>query len=263
MTMTSALPMTPARRTVLAIGVPITIAMIGWTGLGFVAGVGQASYSVSDNIPMRAGHISLNVDSGDITVRPGGRVGLGRLTGTVHYSLIRPRLSWNPTAGGVTANLSCRVLIGNCGLDATLEAPAQTAVSLSSDGGNLSAYGMTGTVTLSSGGGDLTVTGLPGDLRLATDGGNINGTALSGQDVRAQSSGGDITLTFTRPPRNVTINTDGGNITVILPRGSTAYNVHPTTDGGTITDSVPQSPRGPNVITATTGGGDITITEAS
>jgi putative adhesin len=262
-TMTSALPMTPARRRVLAIGVPIAIALIGWTGFGFVADLGQASYTVGDSIPLRAGHLRLNTGGGDITVRPGGRAGLGRLTGTVRYSLIRPRFSWNPAADSITANVSCAIPVGFCGLEATLEAPAQTAVSLSSNGGNLSVSGMTGNVTLSSGGGDLSLTGLPGDLVLATDGGNIDGNALTAQDVSARSAGGNITLTFTRPPRNVRITTDGGNVTVILPSGSTAYNIHAATGGGNVADPVPQSPSSLHVITVTTGGGNISITQAS
>jgi hypothetical protein len=263
MTMTSALPMTPARRRVLAIGVPIAIALIGWTGLSYAADVGQGSYTVSYSIPVRAGHISLTTGGGDITVRPGGQAGRGRLTGTVRYSLIRPGFTWNPTAGGTAANLSCPVPAGVCGLNAILEAPAQTAVSLSSGGGNLSVSGMTRSVTLSSGGGDLTLNGLRGDLRLATDGGNIDGNALAAQDVIARSGGGNITLVFTSPPRNVRITTGGGNVDVILPHRGLAYNIHTTTGGGTITDSVPQNPSGPNMITVTTGGGNITITEAS
>jgi hypothetical protein len=217
MTMTSALPMTPARRRVLAIGVPIAIAMIGWTGFSFVADVGQGSYSVSDSIPVRAGRLSLNAAGGDLTVRPGGQAGVGRLTGTVRYSLIRPRFTWNATAGGTAANFSCPVPAGVCGLDATLEAPVRTAISLSSGGGSLSVSGITGDVSLSSGGGELTVTGLPGALRLSTGGGNIHGNALPAPDVSVQTGGGDITDPVLQNPASsnvITASSGGGNITI-------------------------------------------------
>ena len=51
---------------------------------------------------------------------------------------------------------------------------------------------------------------------------------------------------------------------VVLPHGSTRYNLHTSTAGGNISDgTVPVDSLSPNVITATTGGGDITVTEAS
>lgn len=257
------LPLTPVRRLVLAIGVPIAIALIGWTGFSFVADVGQGSYTVNYSIPVRAGQLSLNAAGGEVTVRPGGQPGVGHLTGIVHYSLIRPRFTWNPTASGTAASLGCRIPVGDCDLDATLEAPARTALSLRSGGGSLSVSGMTGDVTLSSGGGELTVTGLRGDLRLSTGGGDIHGNALLASDVSVQTGGGDVTLAFTGPPRNLQIRTAGGNITVILPHSSTPYKINATTGGGVITDPVPQDTASPYVISASTGGGNITITEAS
>jgi hypothetical protein len=223
--MTSALPMTPARRGVLAIGVPIVLALIGFTGFNLVADIGQASYPVSYSIPVSAGHISLGTSGGDLTVRPSGTSTTGRLTGTVHYSLERPNLAVNKTASGTDVSFQCRLTFGNCNLDAALAIPASNALSLSSSGGNLSASGITGDVSMSTGGGDVTVTGLPGHLRL---------------------------------------NTSGGNINVVLPHGSTRYNLHTSTAGGNISDgTVPVDSLSPNVITATTGGGDITVTEAS
>jgi hypothetical protein len=262
--MTSALPMTPARRGVLAIGVPIVLALIGFTGFSLVADIGQASYPVSYSIPVSAGHTSLRTGGGDLTVRPTGTSATGRLTGTVHYSLERPSLAVNKTARGTDVSFHCRLTFGNCSLDATLAIPASTALSLSSSGGNLSVSGITSDVSMSTGGGDVTVTGLPGHLRLNTSGGNINGNALTSKIVSAGTGGGDVTLTFASVPQNVHITTSGGNINVVLPHGSTRYSLHTSTAGGNISDgTVPVDSSSPNVITATTGGGDITVTEAS
>ena len=149
--MTSALPMTPARRGVLAIGVPIVLALIGFTGFNLVADIGQASYPVSYSIPVSAGHISLGTSGGDLTVRPSRTSTTGRLTGTVHYSLERPNLAVNKTASGTDVSFQCRLTFGNCNLDAALAIPASTALSLSSSGGNLSASGITSDVSMSTG----------------------------------------------------------------------------------------------------------------
>jgi predicted secreted hydrolase len=45
--MTNSMPMTWARRLTLAIGVPLAITLIGWTGFSVVALAGQGSYQVS------------------------------------------------------------------------------------------------------------------------------------------------------------------------------------------------------------------------
>ena len=262
--MTSALPLTPARLATLAVGVPIALALIGWTGFSIVAEAGQGSYSVHETIPVTAGHVSLNTGGGDLTAGPGGQSGEASLNGTVHYSLIRPKLTWTPTADGISGNFDCQVPAGNCYLAATLKVPARTALSLSSSGGNLTASGLTGNVTMSTGGGDVTATGLPGDLQLNTSGGNITGNVLTSPDVNASTGGGDVTLTFTRPPKNLHINTSGGNITVVVPQnGTIQYDVQTSTAGGTVSDAVPQNSRSPYKITATTGGGDISISQGS
>ena len=45
------LPMTPGRWLTLMIGVPVALALIGWTGFSLVTDVGQASYPVTGPSP--------------------------------------------------------------------------------------------------------------------------------------------------------------------------------------------------------------------
>jgi Putative adhesin len=276
MTLTHAprtLQMTPARWVALAIGVPVALMMIGWLGFSAVAGIGQASFPVSiPSIPVQHGQLSVNVGGGNVTVRP-GQPGAARLVGTVRYSLIRPDIS--TTSDGV--NLRCRLLVGNCGLDATLTIPPRTGlalstgggdqavsgvqggVTLSSGGGNVSVSSVSGVVTASTGGGDLTADDLAGTLTFNTYGGNINATTIASRNAGIHSYGGDATLTFTVVPANLTITSDGGNITLILPRNSTGYRVLATPDGGNVSEprDIINSSTAP--IQLNSGGGDITI----
>jgi hypothetical protein len=274
------LRMTPGRLLTLAIGVPVILALIGWIGFGAVAQVAQASFPVSYRIPVQDGQLVASVGSGDITVRQGqGTAAL--LTGRVQYDLVRPTVTERNTASGAQMNVNCRVPTGNCGLDATLEVPPQTAVSLSSGGGDLSVSGVDDNVTLSSeggdvavsgiggiatvdtGGGDLTAGDLAGILKFSTSGGDINGNGLSASTLSIGSGGGDVTLVFTKPPANLTITSDGGDVTVLLPHGGTTYRIASSADGGDDSESVPVSPSSPNLINVDSGGGDISIAEPS
>jgi hypothetical protein len=273
------LRLTPARVLTLVIGVPLVLALIGWLGFSTVALVGQASYPVSYTIPVTGGQLDAGVGGSDVTLRQGpGQT--AHLTGTVQYDLIRPGVSESTGPNGTNLDVRCRISVGECGLNATLEVPSRTAVTLSSGGGDMKVYGIDD-VTLSSaggdvaisgpggltsvdtGGGDLTASDLAGILKFSTSGGDITGNDLAAPSVNAGSGGGDVTLVFTKPPANLDITSDGGDITVLLPHGATAYHITSSADGGNDTESVPTSALSHNRISVDSGGGDITIAEAS
>ncbi len=275
--------MTPGRWVVLAIGVPIALVLIGATGFSVVVALGQASFPVSYAVPVSHGQLTASVGAGNITVRPsqGTQGTTAHLTGTVQYSLIRPRVTYSTTATGTTVGLRCRIPTGNCGLDATLLVPEAANVALSSDGGDITVSSLAASVNLSSEGGDIAVSGIGGLARVSTgggdltaddlagigqfstSGGDINGGDLTAPSVNADSGGGDVTLVFAKPPANLDITSDGGDITVLLPHGSTGYNVTSSADGGDDSVSVPVSPSSKHTINVDSGGGDISIGEAS
>ncbi len=270
------LRMTPGRWVALAIGVPFALALIVGTGFGFVADIGQASFPVNTSIPLQDGHLVASTGGGDVTVHQDqARGSTARLTGTVQYSLVRPDL----TVDGAGVHLDCRFPSGNCGLNATLDVPLDTAVNLASEGGNMQVSSIDSDATLNSGGGDVAVSGVGGiadvttgggnltasDLgsirQFSTDGGDVNGTGLSAPQVTTDSGGGNVTLVFTRVPVNLNITSDGGDISIVLPRGNTRYAIADTLDGGDYSASVPVSSSSAHAITVNSGGGNISITE--
>ena len=273
------LRLTPARVLTLVIGVPLVLALIGWLGFTTVALVGQASYPVSYAIPVTGGQLVAGVGGADVTLRQGpGQT--AHLTGTVQYDLVRPGVSESTGPTGTNLDVRCRIFVGECGLNATLEVPSQTAVTLSSGGGDMKVYGIDdvtlsseggdvaisgpgGLTSVNTGGGDLTASDLAGILKFSTSGGDITGNNLAAPSVNAGSGGGDVTLVFTKPPANLDITSDGGDITVLLPQGITAYHITGSADGGNDTESVPTSTLSRNTISVQSGGGDITIAEAS
>jgi hypothetical protein len=271
--------MTPGRWITLLIGVPIALALIGWTAFSFVSGIGQARYPVSATIPLQNGQLVARTNGGDITLHQDQvKTQQARLTGTVQYSLVRPRF----TVTGTDISLDCHIPTGNCGLNATLDVPADTAVDLTTGGGNVQASGIQHDVTMDTGGGDVTISGTGGNTDLATGGGNVTADHLGGTvkfttaggdvsvndlfspDVTLETGGGNVTLVFTGAPANLDITSNGGDVSVVLPHGGTYYHVKVTAHGGdyTASSTVPASPSG-HPITVASGGGNVSITEAA
>jgi hypothetical protein len=310
--------MTPGRWVALAVGVPVALALIGWTGFNLVTTVARGSYPFSYAIPVQDRQVAVNINAGDVTLQEApGSTTTARLTGTVEYGLIRPGISESITPTGANIGMDCNGINTNCEMSASLDVPAQTAVTLWSNGGNITASGfssgislsaaggnvnatnLAGNVQLDSGGGDLTANGLTGTLQIATEGGNVDaddwaGTGTTRVDtgggdmtlngltgnfqmsteggnadasgiasalVGMDSGGGNVTLALTQVPQNLQITAEGGNVTVILPLGSTTYDIStPDNQGATV--SYPQSlvsATSTHKITIDSGGGDITI----
>jgi len=273
------LRMTPARTLTLAVGVPVLLALIGFTGFSVIADIGQASFPVRDTIPVHDGQVTAQVNSGNITLRQVAAGPDAALTGTATYSLIRSTVM----VSGSAVNYSCPLPTGDCSLDAALAVPARTGVSLSTfggdvtvprfagglltlntDGGNVTAGALAGPVSLTTGGGDVTASALGGSLRAVSDGGNLTIQAMDSADASVQSGGGDVSLAYDAAPDSlqVQVNSDGGNITVVLPPGR--YNLHINGDGGSLNQSsaVVDDPSAAKSVVLDSGGGNITISES-
>ena len=274
----AALRMTPGRWITLLIGVPIALAFIGWSAFSLVASIGQASFPVSTAIPVIQGRLVASTGGGDITVHQGQLSGsAARLTGTVQYSLVRPRFS--VTDSGVS--LHCRLPTGNCGLNATLDVPPRTTVDLTSGGGNMQVSAIQGNVTLNSGGGDVGVSGIGGTADLLTGGGNVTASDLGGiltfttsggdvggsglfsRHVTMSTGGGNVSLVFTQVPDDVRISSSGGDVTIVLPHSSASYAIQSNGGGGDYHASVPTNDASSHKIKLDTGGGNVSITEVS
>jgi hypothetical protein len=275
-----ALRMTPGRWVALLCGVPVALALIGWTGFSVVTWAGQASFPVNATFQVRDGHLAASVGSGDLNVHQGpAGSGVARLSGRVQYSLFRPRFS----VSGNDIHLDCRLPTGNCGLSADLSVPPGTSVDLTSGGGNMQVGGIqgdatldsgggdvavsrvTGAVTVSSGGGNVTAGDLGGVLDFSTGGGDVGGNTLYSSHVTLDTGGGNVTLVFTEVPSYISVSSGGGDITIVLPRSSTAsYDIkNPQSEGGDYSASVPTNGASGNTISVDSGGGNISIAEAS
>jgi len=263
--------MTPGRWVVLAVGVPVALALIGWTGFNLVTTVARGSYPFSYAIPVRDGQVAVNINAGDVTLQQAlGASATARLTGTVQYGLIRPGISENTTPTGANIGMDCNGINTDCGMSASLDVPAQTAVTLWSNGGNITASGFSNGMTLSaaggnvnatnlagnlqldSGGGDLTANGLTGILQIATEGGNIDGDTWAGNGTtRVDTGGGDLTVNGLTG--NFQMSAEGGNVDA---SGVASALVGMDSGGGDVTVALTQVPQN---LQITTEGGNVTV----
>ena len=268
--------MTPARRIILLLGVPVSLTLLAWTCFAIISRSAQGSYTVS-YAPVRvSGGLAMNVYGGDVTLQGGVSPSAAQFTGTgtvwygLTYSGQRPTLATAQTAAGTRINFACPGY--NCALSSAVDVPPQVPVTVTSNGGNVTATGISD-ATLQTGGGNLTVDGLTGDVSLNTDSspngpfgsGNINGT-LAAQSITADTGGGSIDLQLSTPPANLNVTTEGGNVTIELP-GGYSYHVDnippPPSDGNgpynpaTITVNTRSSSQ--YRITVNADGGAVTI----
>jgi hypothetical protein len=255
--------MTPGRIAALAIGVPFAISLVGWTSYSFVALIGQGTVQIATPVTVYKGAVTADIGGADVLIRQ--VPGKAELTGTVQYSLIRPVVTETHTGAGTSIGYQCRSFSGNCGLNATLQIPPGTGVTLSTGGGNMSVPAFNGSLQLLSGGGDVDAGNLNGTVLMRTDGGNVSVQTMADPDATIESSGGDVSLTFGQvSPQNLQISTDGGNIVVVLPPGATAYDIQANTDGGNLAIGSSVTDRGDaeDSLILDSGGGDITVTQA-
>jgi hypothetical protein len=239
---TRELLMTPGRRIILLLGVPVSLALLVWTCYAIISKSAQGSYTVSYSPVRISGGLAMNVYGGDVTLQGGVTPRAAQFTGTgtvwygLNYSGQRPTLATAQTASGTRINFGCPDY--NCALSSAVDVPPQVPVTVTSNGGNITATGISDS-TLQTGGGNLTVDGLTGNVSLNTDanpngpdgsGGDISGTAAA-QSITADTGGGSIDLQLSTPPANLNVTTEGGNVTLQLPAG---YSYH--------VDNVPASP---------------------
>jgi len=272
-------PLTPGRWLTLAMGVPVALALIAFTGLNVVALAGMGTYRFTLTAPVHGQVATVSADSAEVTVGPGqpGRI---RVQGTVSYSLARPRVGWRRGPSSLTLRPHCSFPVGECSASLAVTVPAGGSsvisvgsgditarglagpVTLRSDSGNVTASGISGRAVVSDGSGNIILTSVSGaHAVIRADSGDISGTGLTSPDVRISDQSGDITVTFSAVPDRVRISDVSGNITLVLPSGGTSYQVSAVTASGSTSIDVPRSAASPHVITVTDQSGDIAISQ--
>jgi hypothetical protein len=245
------LRMTSGRWVALAIGVPVALTLIGWTGFNLVTTVARGSYPFSFTIPVADHQTAVNITAGNVTLREAPGSSTARLTGTVQYGLFRPDIIHDNTATGANINLDCDGINTNCDMNATLDVPVATAVTLWSNGGDIAASDFSDGVSLSSAGGNVTATSLGGNLQMDTGGGDLSATGLTGT-IQVGTEGGNVYAGNWTTSGTMNVDTGGGDLTV----DGLSGNLQLATEGGNVDASGVAS----GVAGLNSGGGDVALT---
>jgi hypothetical protein len=250
--------MTPGRRIILLLGVPVSLALLAWTCYAIISKSAQGNYTVSYSPVRISGGLAMNIYGGDVTLQGGVSPSAAQFTGTgtvwygLTYSGQRPTLATAQTPTGTRINFACAD--DDCALSSAVNVPPQVPVTVTSNGGNITATGISD-ATLQTGGGNLTVDGLTGNVSLNTDpspngpyggGGDINGT-LAAQNITADTGGASIDLQLSTPPANLNVTTEGGDVTLQLPAD---YSYH--VDNVAPSPTEVSGPFNPSAITVNT-----------
>ena len=201
--------------------------------------------------------MAVNINAGDVTLREAPGSSTARLTGIVQYGLIRPGISESTTPTGANIGMNCSGINTDCGMSATLDVPARTAVTVWSNGGNIAAADFSSGMTLWAGGGNVTATNLAGNLQLDTGGGDLTGTGLTGT-LQIATEGGNVNAgnwadTGTGTMR---LDTGGGDFTANgLTANGLSGGVQLLTEGGNVDASGVAS----RAVSMDSGGGDVTL----
>lgn len=226
--------LTPARRVILVIGVPLVLAMIafgavGWSHIAIIqlANGHPVGYARTLSAPASDGQSRLTVNNGDVRLHPGAssRI-LVRMQ--LFGAIAKPRFEHQSTSHGLTLSPFCAVPVGNCYLSLGVGVPAGLPVTVTDDFGNLTASGLHGTVTLTDNSGNLTATRLSGNVRLANPFGELTASRLSGS---TQLSAEDADINVAGITGGTRLDDSFGNITV---HGLAASDVKATDTNGDI-----------------------------
>jgi hypothetical protein len=192
------LPMTRARWTILAVGMPVVLGLVAlctraWVygAINSLANLSPYGYTVAFSVPAGRDGSNLTLTNGDITFHSGHRHDIhvrGNLTG----SLAAPEFTRSATRTGLTLNPSCRAPIGICNISFNVTGPDGLPTSINDTFGNIDASRLHGDVTLTSNSGNIAATGLTGTVRLNDSFGSVNVTGVSG-NVKMISNSADIT----------------------------------------------------------------------
>jgi hypothetical protein len=247
------------RRPLLVLGSAFAAITIGYGTFTAISFMAHGKERSNLSFPSTITAIELDLSSGDAELTGGTG---DTITGvrTTERGLTSPRYKEQIDGTTLKISASCHAFIGaNCSVRYQLNVPPNVRVTGSNSGGDIHTDGVSGVRKVSSSGGDIMVTGSTAPIDVSSSGGDVSVLASRSADVKADSSGGDVTVGFLDAPMIVDVSSSGGDVTVILPRGETSYAVDASSSGGGTRIDVRTDPASTHRIKATSSGGDVSI----
>jgi hypothetical protein len=265
------------RRLLLAAGATIAVLTIGF---GTYSLASFASRNTKNNNLRFEDVKAIRIDSetGGITLT--GSSDSSATTGTrkIVESFAKPSIEETISADGVLLLRNrCKGFLANCEVSYNLTVPKGVRIEGKTSGGSIKLIGidgdvdvkssagginaqtMGGSLTLRSSAGSVRVEGSNGPLDLSSSGGDVTVNDATSQTVKAESSAGDVKLSFLRAPMTINADSSAGDVRVVLPSGADAYEVDASTSAGDSIVDVKTDPESPRRIKLRSSAGDVSV----
>ena len=225
------------------VGAVIGVLTILWSTLAVTSLLAhRKSEQVLRFAPTVVNSLRVSADRGDIIVTRGAPGAEITVTMHIDEGLASPDPGAEVVGDQLRLSSRCRWWAQTwCSVDYRIEIPAELAVELHSENG------------------DLRLVGLAGPISARAEAGSITGEELSSTTVSVANDVGDIRLAFTGPVESVSAASDIGDVSVQIPDDSTTYHVEASTDVGDRTTSIRSDPTSTRRIIVTTDVGDVAV----
>ncbi len=203
--------------------------------------------------------ILVDTPSGGVEVNAGGEI--VEVERTLSYGNERPEVIEQVEDGVLTLSVQCQgggFLIGGCGAEYVITAPADVALEIDTGSGSIEVNGITGGGRLDTGSGGIDLEGVGGELSADTGSGSIEGSALVLTSISASTGSGGVALEFASAPDVVEVSTGSGSVEVTVPEGTYAVSLDSSSGSETI-EGVVDDPAAERTITVDTGSGGILV----
>lgn len=163
---------------------------------------------------------------------------------------------WELTGDTLDLEMDCGTF-SDCRVRYEVLVPADTALSVETDNGDVSVSGFSSPVEVRSGNGTVDLSDVTGPLTLTSGNGDMNLSGIGSESLSAATSNGTIDAVFSEAPAEVEVSTNNGTATLALPGGP--YAVFETFDNGEVVNELPTDEASAHTVTTRTDNGTITL----
>ena len=236
---------TSTKRAIILIGGVVAALLVLALAVPAVGRIVQTTETVQHELPADLTALSLDGSVGDVTVRAADDGEATSARATIRSGLSTPTTDAIVEGGQARVSDTCSgAWWSNCSVTWTLVVPADTALEIVRDVG------------------DISVREVTGPLSIDSSVGSISATGIGSPTVEARSSVGDVTLELATPPDRVTVAISTGDVSVMVPDDDTSYRVTAETSVGKTRNEVGSDPGASRVVEVRSSVGDVTLRRA-
>lgn len=255
-------PDRPNRAGWMVVGGVLAALGILWGTVNLVAQLAHEESNRTTTFPAAdISELVVDSDAGLVEVT-GADAGADTIIVRAHITegLVRPTDRQEVVNGRLELTTTCpRGPFGHCNIAYRVSLPADRAVTIQADDGDVRVTNVDGLVRVENDNGSITLADIGGDLTVTNDHGRIEASGLRSATVDAENDNGGIALSFAVAPQTVTVRNDNGPVTVEVPDDDAFYAVELHSDNGDTTADIRTDPSSDRRIEVSTRNADVRV----